>query len=498
MTADSQTERTANRIHLLILAGITTLAALLRFFELGRESLWFDETFSVYVAVWNPRDIILRLTEVGLRSTDRNLFNLLLHYVLQIGRSEALLRAIPALSGVLCVVALYALGKRLLGQQVAIVAAFLLAISPLSLWFSRDARGYMPMTMFGLLAAYFMVRALADNRPVSWAGYVILAACGAYTHSFGVLVIGAVNLFALIYFAARRRLDHVVGAWVAAQIALGIILVPLVRGFVGQGTEGWGAWISERYGRPGLKALGSAMGLFSFGTAYGSKRVLIVGALLVFAIPCLVAIVRLTQIVRRQAGWNRESQGIVFTLCYLAAPVLLLFAASQFRPLFLDRYLLAFVPPYLLLVSYGIHALPKPAWQRLFLLAIVMLTIPGAIIVYEPGQKEDWRDAAAYVAGVAEDSDAIVFYDSYISTPFDFYYQGKGEQVLISRFAYDDEMAGYLDAVVSRPRTVWLVYSHADDTRPADMLDKHAGVTRLAAHPFRGLTVYTYRVGPPQ
>jgi len=226
---------TSRRIgwHLVALTAIVALASGLRFYALAQESLWFDEAFSVSVAQWNPQHVIFDLTRLGLRTTDRNLFHLLLHYALGVSKTEVGVRFISALSGVLSVLAIYALGRRLLGLRVALLAALLLAISPLHVWYSREARGYALLTLLGLLAAYFVVRALADNSVSSWLGYVVTSAGAAYTHSFGLLLVAALNVFIIAWLACRQWPRAALRRWLPADGLLLSFLLPFVRGFLG-------------------------------------------------------------------------------------------------------------------------------------------------------------------------------------------------------------------------------------------------------------------------
>ena len=479
---------------LFALTAIVALAAAVRFYALGSESLWFDEAFSVNVADWNPLYIVMNLTDIGLRSTDRNIFNLMLHYILLLGRSEAMVRAIPAISGVLSVVALYALGKRLFGPLVGLLAAFLLALSPMDVWYSREARAYALLALLGILTAYFMVRALDDDSSGSWLGYAILAAMGIYTHSFGMLVFAALNVFVVLAFAVQRPSRPRIVHWFLAQSLVAITLLPFVRSFATQTSAGWGAWIAEKYGVPTIKSLAMTMGMFSFSTAYDNSRLLYAIGLLVFAAPCLAALTAFSRI-RRRAWWAGEGRAIVFALIYLVIPIGMLFVASQFTPLYLERYLLPFLPPYLLIIGCGLQAIRRPDWRILVMIAILIVTVPALLAVYQPGQKEDWRGAAAYVssAGIHE-GDMIVFYDAYTSIPFNYYYRGNGQQLSISRFATDDELARHVDDMLSAGRTVWLILSHAGDTRLTTMLEARPGVKLLANKDFLGVSVARYEV----
>lgn len=407
------------------------------------------------------------------------------------------MRAIPAISGVLSVAALYALGKRLLGQSTGLLAAFLLAISPMHVYYSREGRGYALLTLFGLLAAYFMLRALSDKRVLSWLGYVVLAALAAYTHSFGLLIIAALNLFALVRLAVRRPARREVAAWFVAQVGLGLLLLPLVLEFTGQTSEGWGAWI-EKYGVPTIKTLGQTMGQFSFGTAYAGNHALYAGALVVFAVLCMVALADALRRRGQPGWWSQDAEALAFALIYLAAPIAALFLVSQITPLYLERYLLPFVPPYLLIVTHGIVTLRRGSLRVVAVLLVVIVTIPGLLAVYQPGQKEDWRAGAAYVTANASANDMIVIYDAYASLPFNFYYHGAITELPISRFAPDEEMAQHATDVAARHGRVWVVLSHADESRLKAFFEARPGVKRVEERRLRGLSIFSYEVGSAQ
>ncbi len=483
------------RWHLVAVAAIVALAAGLRFYALAQESLWFDEAFSVSVAQWNPQHVIFDLTRLGLRTTDRNLFHLMLHYALGVSRSEVGVRFIPALSGVLSVVAIYAVGKRLFGLPIALLAALLLAISPVHVWYSREARGYALLTLLGLLAAYFALRALADNSMSSWLGYVVISAGAAYTHSFGLLLVAALDIFVVVWLASRQWPRAVLLPWLWAHVLLLAALLPFVRGFLGQSSAGWGTWIGDRYGVPTVKDLVTTIGTFSYGTAYDQQRLLRLAGLLIFAVPCAAALARLASAFRERR-WRRVGEPILFMLIYLVVPIGTLFLASQVTPLYLVRYLLPFLPPYLLLVAFGLTAMPNRWLAVATLGAILVLTIPSLATVYGGGQKENWRDGAAYVASHAQPQDIIVFYDAYVNIPFNFYYNGAGHQLLISRFAPDAEMAAHVESLTSsRYPRLWLVLSHADGSRLTSLIEAVPTVRPLATREFLGLRVVSYQVG---
>ena len=84
-----QTPKTIQRQHWILLAGIMLVATGLRFYQLGTESIWIDEQFSI-------------LDAESLDLGTRPLYYALLHVWMKFGSSDAWLR-----------IALYSLQPRL-------------------------------------------------------------------------------------------------------------------------------------------------------------------------------------------------------------------------------------------------------------------------------------------------------------------------------------------------------------------------------------------------
>jgi hypothetical protein len=398
--------------------------------------------------------------------------------------------------------------------MVGLVAAFLLAISPFHIWFSREARSYVMMALFGLLAAYFMVRALgvgqaaqvgqAQTAPTtgergqgtatSWLGYIVLAALSAYSHFFGLLAVGALNLFAPLVLIVRRAAAPIVARWLTAQVGLALTLIPLALEFTGQTHEGWGSWIGERYGAPALKSIGVSIGEFSFGSGYDQHRRIFVAALGVFASVCVYALFAAARRWQFPDWRRRQGEPLAFVLICLAGPIGVLFFVSQFTPVYLERYLLSAVPPYLMLVALGVASIPRAAWRNAVLVGLVLITMPGLLAVYQPGQKQEWRTGAAEVAAGVQAGDLIVIYDAYAGLAFNYYYHEPTRQLAISRYASDDEMRQHVDAIAAVRGQVWMVLSHADDKRLMDLVEARPGIVRKSDHPMIGLRIVLYEV----
>lgn len=139
-----------------LLAGITLVAALLRFYKLGDWSFWGDEIFSVGFKEDGFNYSFLR----------RSLAGSMIHLATKtLGTSEWSARLFPALIGMISIPILYFPIKRLFGAPVAILASGLLAVSPWHLYWSQNARFYSLLLLFYTLALLYLAIGLEEDRP---------------------------------------------------------------------------------------------------------------------------------------------------------------------------------------------------------------------------------------------------------------------------------------------------------------------------------------------
>lgn len=210
------------------LAAILVLAAVLRFATLRTQSIWFDEA-----ATW---DLVRRPLGAMLRQIPKGESNPPLFYVLEwawtraFGDGEAGLRSLPALAGLLTVPVAYAIGCRAGGgrsgaaTRVGLAAAALVAVDPLLVWYSQEARSYALATLLSAVALLLLLRADTDRRPRVLAGWALAAALALATHYFTAFVLAPQALW-LLWRHPRRR--EAVAA-VAALAVVGLALLPLL------------------------------------------------------------------------------------------------------------------------------------------------------------------------------------------------------------------------------------------------------------------------------
>jgi hypothetical protein len=113
----------------------------------------------------------------------RPLYYLVQHALLPVlPATEAGMRALPLLFGVLGLWATWVAGSRLLGRTAGIVALALAVVSPWHLYASGMARYWSLVYLLAVLALYFVARGLQDDRPRDLAAAACFLALGTATH----------------------------------------------------------------------------------------------------------------------------------------------------------------------------------------------------------------------------------------------------------------------------------------------------------------------------
>jgi 4-amino-4-deoxy-L-arabinose transferase-like glycosyltransferase len=193
------------------LIALTALAAVLRLPTLGSQSLWLDEVLSGNLARGSLGDL---LHQVAQQEANPPLFYLLEWVWTRLaGTSEFALRLPSALFGIALVPVAYAIGKRLAGERTAVALAALVAVHPLLVYYSQEARGYSAVA----LACAVGFLCFLDDRPLGWA---IASAVALGCHYFAIFPV-AIEA-AILLWRGRR-------AAVAAIVVVGAALLPLLH-----------------------------------------------------------------------------------------------------------------------------------------------------------------------------------------------------------------------------------------------------------------------------
>jgi len=210
------------------------IGIILRLYILTDQILLDDEWHSIdYVP---DKSLYYLLTHMGTsaNSIPMNIYrHMLLHTV---GWSEFLLRIPSLFFGILSLMVFPFLVKKITGTRAAIIFSFLLAISPLLIFYSRVSRAYGAVSFlvfFSLISLYLW---LISGR-TRWAvSYVLSGALSVYFHLFAL--VGVISPFGFVFLyqispETRKNENmlfpkpgHLAGVLLSLVILTGILLLP--------------------------------------------------------------------------------------------------------------------------------------------------------------------------------------------------------------------------------------------------------------------------------
>jgi mannosyltransferase len=232
------------------LAALTLLAAALRLSTLDLQSFWYDEAFTP-VHVLHP-SLWATLRAVSHTENTPPLWYLLAWADSRVlGTGEVALRLPSALAGIATVPVAWAIGRELEGSRArgaAVVCAALVAVNPLFVWYSQEARAYALFVLMAALAMLCFLRARreptpTDRRSASMATFALAGALALLTHYFAVFLLAPMVLWLLYDPRTRRAALPAVGV----LVVVGAALLPLISAQGGHGTQWIGHWpLSER------------------------------------------------------------------------------------------------------------------------------------------------------------------------------------------------------------------------------------------------------------
>jgi hypothetical protein len=182
-----------------IVAGLTLLAALLRFATLGLQSYHHDEIVTASRVLRG--DFGHAMDAVGFSESAPPLYYALAWFWTQLtGTGEFGLRSLSALAGVATVPVAYLAALELRGRRAGLMGAALVAVNPMLLWYSQEARAYSLLTLLCTASLLYCVRALRWGGKGDFVGWGVVSGLALATHYFAVFPIAVEAVWLL-----RRR-----------------------------------------------------------------------------------------------------------------------------------------------------------------------------------------------------------------------------------------------------------------------------------------------------
>lgn len=490
----------AQRWALLVL--LFAIALGLRLYLLDQENFWIDEVIYVRDASQSPRDIINYTTATRARVHHVSaLPHLVTHFVVSQENTEKSARLPSAIFGSLETLLIFMIGYRLFSFQLGLLAALFLALSPLHLWYSQEARWYAQWSFMTSSTYLALVHAWKSNRAAAWIAYGVTTLLNVYTfvYSCFVVVLQAVATWWNAWRRQDRRGLLVRFTTVHLLVAVGAlpVFLMILRGLekstgtprrVGLGDLPYTffAYAAGFTAGPTLAELHALPGMFEVIGDYP-----IVLAFFALYFPALI--LGLRKLIRNPLASN------LLVPWLFGLPVLVFLIATFTNITYQVRYTLPSLGAFVLIVACGVLSVRSKTGQAVFASLIVFCSTFSISNFYWNVRydKEHVRATLARIKAVDSDNAPVVAIGQISGTAA--YYRNGLEIVPI----HEDrcEIAGAEDlpreGSLRGSKTIWVIAGRDWDDRATVCLNRLKQTFSIVDHEsFIGTDVWLLRRQP--
>lgn len=373
------------------------------------QSLWLDEAINVVNA--KNLDFLSFVSRYPIGDFHPPLyFALLWIWGHVFDFSEISVRIPSVILGVATVWLSYLLGKDFFGKKVGIISALLLAVSPLHVYYSQEARMYSLSAFVCILSFYFLIKTLESKK---WTIFYILSLCLVlYSDYLCYLIFPA--QFAYVIWCEGKKVKIIL----SSMLISALFLLPWMPIFwqqlsigknAAQSLTGW------------LKVVGGAnikeLGLIFIKTVIG--KVSIYNKVLYGLVAAILSALYGLILVNALSKFDNKTKLLV---CWVVLPVVLAFIVSIYLPILAYFRMIFIIPGFYLLVGLGLTRLPNALFKITLGLVVGVSIISLSSFYLNPQfQREDWKKAVAQIDNLASKNGLIIFEDSNLPAPFVYY-----------------------------------------------------------------------------
>jgi len=360
----------------VIISLIFVCALALRLYKLDKYNFWYDEAtvalsgkgldkLHSFDKFFDREFMIKNIEYLKLYN-----YSVVYYWHKLAGHSDALLRLSSVIFSLLTICCLYLLICRIFGSQAAYLTILLFAVSPFSITYARELKPYSAIALTAVFAAGSFLNLLESNKKRHYVFYIISVVISAYFHCMTLLLLVSFLVFICINI---KKYKPIRGRLLISHLIIIVLLIPVIltiyhhlQALFNNALESkfsdypiWGGKITFRNLLFTLKnfSIGYNVDYYSF----VGKSIMLVYSYF---------------FIRGITGFYKKFELKLF-LCCLFIPVLGLFAVSQIKPCYLDRYLFPVFPFFCLMIALGIKRIKSRFILAFWLIVILILNYFG-------------------------------------------------------------------------------------------------------------------------
>jgi len=383
---------------ILILVLIILLGTFLRVYDLGEESLWMDEGYTLQTITYGDGslgDVYDRI--IHKESCPPFYYVFMFGWTGIFGFSEFSLRFPSVIFGALsiwlaflCSTAFFLNQKK--GEIVGLIFAFLMAVSVPMITFSQEARAYSLFVFYVLGCTYLFLEFWKKRDKTNLIFYLLATLLMAWVHYFAIFVV-----LAHMFFLFAIKDSPPIRFTPLLPFLTWIILLPQII-------------TNNNF----IKLIGFKLGLW------------------MFIIPCVLLFI-LAVIIQKRYGLIEKIKidtylfWIIFIvfICGGTYLTVILMGTS-----FIVRYTLFTLPFLYFLIAWGIEKANDQLFKVACICLIILFSMLTLQVYYQEDIKEQWEGAADYISEFEQCGDSILLIDEDLEITFRYYYQGNSQNIL--------------------------------------------------------------------
>jgi uncharacterized membrane protein len=433
-----------------LLLFILLLGSFLRFYHLSNLDIWEDEAYQINLISKNSVLELINLNDFD-PGTPQTYIILFKFQTIALGVNESAVRVISAIAGILSIFIMFKIGKFVLNENFALIASFLLSISPMHIYYSQNARPYSCFFLISLLALYFLIRFFSELKKTDLIFCIIFSIASCYIHYFGLFLIlfECLIFFILFKFSKINLLDLIF-------INLGVIItiIPTILLFLI--TKGKSD-VTRTFFNP-LEIIYSFLVFVIGETGFIFKLDSLMEGLIRNSLYLSIVVLLFLYLVYSAINYIMKQCNNLFLrfnlsliLGYFLFVFFLVVLISFYKPMFRPRYLISLLAPFIIFLSLGIYGSIESKKKFLFyglIIGVVFVSFSSLYTLYFNFEREPWRKISDYVATNEKSKEVILGTEG---LAFKYYY--KGNLTLINYWQ------NY--AFINRSyQGVWLIYAN--------------------------------------
>ena len=429
-------------IVLLLIMGGT----ILRLHNLG-ESLWYDEMLystKYWMASWSD------LWRLFLFDPPAPLYRVFMFsWTTLFGEHELFLRMPSLLFGISSILLTYWIAETYNSWKMAALAALLLCLSPVHIWYSQEATPY-SMALFFLLATVYVFRRLMAGSSnwawyISYLGFFLIA---VFTHYYAAIFLLPLSLLA--FSAERSTRKFIIVTHCVVMLCLIIFLgIKYMAGHLKSGMDFLRPFTLFEWWMLFFNWFSHGNSLWTVNpyraSRLGSYYLVSQPFLLAFQLILLIILLRGFMPRKGRTGWTQTWE---LSLFLFSIPLVMLFLTQVgYRHLYIERYLILILPFFLIVIARGATGLSSTRVGIPIMLFMVIFGVASYGAFYYKSdtwtvykQNPDWRSAASFFAHEKSASDESLVLNVTPADTLKYYLRREGKEsfkVIMLRLAED-------------------------------------------------------------